>query len=71
MTDCPRQGRWFGCKFEPRYDLGAAGAGGNIQSLRASAAGLEKFRAKTYVRDDDVCVRCGRALERTAEKGSI
>ncbi len=62
--DCKRAGRIFGgCHFAPRYDLGPADVS-RFTSLSGAGAGsfLEKLRKQTYVRD--VCVRCGKTIER-------
>jgi len=61
MTNCPRQGKWFGCKFVPRFDLSPADLG-EFESIRGNFNALEMLRKKTYVRD--VCVRCGKTIER-------
>lgn len=61
--DCPRFNKWIrGCKFEARYDEGAPAVNdatgfsdGVVRVIRAS-------KSVTYVRD--VCVRCGRTIER-------
>lgn len=55
---CERRGKWFGgCKFEPRYDLGAADLT-PFESIKATSSALfETMRTKTY--RGDVCVRCG------------
>jgi hypothetical protein len=65
VSDCPRFGKLFGgCKFGPRYDLGAAG--GLDGDYRGPAGGvaliLEASKPKTYLRD--VCERCGKVIER-------
>lgn len=70
MTDCPRFGKLFGgCKFEPRYDEPSlASLFGNglytSMTLNGKIALIEDISPKkTYVRD--VCVRCGKAIDRT------
>jgi hypothetical protein len=66
MSDCPRAGRiLFGCKFRARYDehepsdifahLFHTGQAA-IEALKAGA------KRSTYIHD--VCVRCGRVIER-------
>jgi len=63
---CKRFGRWRGCHFEARYDLGAAQIADAVPDYKGPSGGdgaiMETFRAKTYVRD--VCTRCGHAIER-------
>lgn len=60
---CPQRGKWLGgCRFEPRFDLGAAQIGKFNYEGSDAVDAIEKFRAKTYVRD--VCVTCGRTKER-------
>jgi len=64
MSDCPKQGKWFGgCKFEARYDLGVPDLSqfASIERGMTSKV-LEQFRKKTYVRD--VCVTCGKTIDR-------
>jgi hypothetical protein len=59
---CPRT--IFGrpaCRFEARYDEGAAQLPPNVSRIH-DAETLRAFRPKTYVRD--VCPRCGRTIER-------
>lgn len=73
-TECPRLGRWFGCKFKARYDCeGPAQVIDQhwLPTLEPSVklAAVTARRRSTYVRD--VCVRCGRTIERATEKGSI
>lgn len=61
--DCPRFEKWIGrCRFEPRYDLSPADLTQftSVRSMNGSFA--EMFRRKTYVRD--VCIRCGKTIER-------
>lgn len=65
MTEptCERFGKWIGgCRFEPRYDLGASG----LKVNGARGYDLEKiaeaYRDKTYVAD--VCIRCGKQVKR-------
>ena len=61
---CARFGKIIGgCKFEPRYDSEFPN---NYQVDRASVAALEALRKHTYVKD--VCVRCGKAIERQEAK---
>lgn len=63
---CQRAGKWFrGCRFEPRYDLGP----GVVSDRAVSEAWPSDLpnlhratKPKTYVRD--VCVNCGRTIER-------
>lgn len=67
MSGCNRAGRLFGgCRFSPRYDLGAPTV--NLGNASGEAAGLalvmEASKPKTYVRD--VCERCGKTVERDA-----
>lgn len=61
--ECPRFGKWLGCKFEPRYDLGVPS---QALEFSGSAAGIimlaDALKPKTYVRD--VCVRCGKVIAR-------
>jgi hypothetical protein len=59
---CPREGKFIGgCKFEPRYDLGEPDLS-EFTKLTASPEALNALRTKTYVKD--VCVRCGKTIER-------
>lgn len=68
MSDCPRRGAWIGCNFEPRYDLSPADIS-RFESIKGNAAPLlEALRSKTYVHD--ICVRCGRVVERNAATAS-
>lgn len=63
MTDCPRLGKWFGCRFQPRFDKSEPKIDHSFQYTgSAGAERLEQFRQVTYVRD--VCVRCGKTIER-------
>jgi hypothetical protein len=62
MNDCPRVGWMFGCKFEPRYDLSAPDVSRFKKIDGPVAPVLEATKAKTYV--CDVCVRCGKTIER-------
>jgi hypothetical protein len=50
-------------QFEPRYDESAPDLTRFDSFKMADARALEFLRAKTYVRD--VCVRCGKTIERT------
>ena len=63
---CPN-GLFGSHKFEARYDLGPADLS-MFETISGTAAVLfaEKMRSKTYVRD--VCVKCGRTIEREASK---
>lgn len=62
---CPRQGRTFGgCRFEARYDEEPM-----LYDFKTTDITLGAFRAfidgsrkRTSVRD--VCIRCGRTIER-------
>jgi hypothetical protein len=61
LSACPREGRRIGgCRFEARYDFGQPMLG-NYTGER-SLEMMEVSKARTYVRD--VCVRCGKAVER-------
>ena len=62
MADCPRAGEWHGCKFEPRYDIGPPAGHFKTESADNLPAVIAACKPKTYVRD--VCVRCGRTIER-------
>lgn len=64
--ECPRFGKMVrSCKFEPRYDEGVPTAA-QPTSYHGPAGGvarmLEASKPRTYVRD--VCVRCGKTIER-------
>ena len=66
LSDCPRQGRWFGgCCFEARYDKSAPDLP-RYKHIKCNPGATTEFldghRTVTYVRD--VCVRCGRTIER-------
>jgi hypothetical protein len=62
MTDCPRFGKWFGCRFEARYDLGPPDLTAYKTVSAMSRGALEMHRRQTYV--CDICVRCGATIER-------
>ena len=65
MTEiCPRRGKLFrGCYFEARYDLGEPKFEGPVNYVGSDLKGvIDRHRAKSYVRD--VCVRCGKVIER-------
>lgn len=58
---CPRRDKWIrACKFEPRFDLSPVQFPEGMESIRADARTVEKFRSKTYC--GDVCVTCGRTV---------
>jgi hypothetical protein len=62
---CPRRDRWFrGCRFEPRYDLGGQSRSIQVNAITVDemVALIDATKPKTYVRD--VCVTCGRTVER-------
>lgn len=66
MNDCPRFGKWFGgCHFKPRYDRPAERFATELHFVEMMSA--EQIKAAqpqptVYVRD--VCVRCGKTIER-------
>ena len=65
MSECPRNGWLAGtCKFEPRYDISEPLLPANTTKI-SDPEMAETFKRKTYVRD--VCVRCGRTIERTGK----
>jgi hypothetical protein len=58
---CPNS--WFGRhKFEARYDIGPPDLSRFVKIDRASEGFFEALKPKTYVRD--VCVKCGKTIER-------
>lgn len=63
---CPRRDRWIrGCRFEPRYDLGPLVTKATpISRLAAGVPLWTTTQTKTY--RGDVCVTCGRTVERGA-----
>lgn len=63
---CPN-GLFGSHKFEARYDLSAADLS-PFQSIHGlfAARFAQAMRSKTYVRD--VCVKCGRTIERETSK---
>lgn len=66
MTDCPRAGKLFGCKFTSRFDIAPPNAE-QLRELRGDLLAplfddIEAATAKTYIRD--VCQRCGKTVER-------
>lgn len=73
--DCPRAGRFVGgCKFRPRYDLGAPTFPGDSLSEISTSANavyvlMKESKPQTYVAD--VCERCGKMTARpnAEEKG--
>jgi hypothetical protein len=64
QSDCPRLGKWIrGCQFEARYDTGGPGRFQFEEGSSAAAAEvIEAMKPKVYVRD--VCVTCGRTVEK-------
>lgn len=63
--DCLRAGKWFGgCRFEARFDLPEFKPGNAQGTVYGVLQMIEHSRAKIYVRD--VCVRCGKTIEREA-----
>lgn len=66
MTDCPRAGKLFGCKFTPRYDTIPPTAEQIIELrgdlLAPFTMDIEAATARTYA--GDVCERCGKTVER-------
>lgn len=65
---CPRFGKWVrGCRFEERCDLAPADLSA-FTNIKGNGVGsfMEKLRRKTYVRD--VCIRCGKTIERGASQ---
>lgn len=63
MAECNRKDKWFrGCKFEPRYDVGAPDLSQFESIARMTSTYLEKFRKQTYVKD--VCTTCGKVILR-------
>lgn len=68
-SECAKFGKLFGgCQFEARYDKSEPKVGIAVE-YKGLAGGefLERFRQVTYVRD--VCVRCGKAIERARATG--
>lgn len=68
-NDCPRFGKLFGgCRFEPRYDeptIASLFSSSTFASLKidGKAASIEDITpTKKYIRD--VCIRCGKTIER-------
>ncbi|BAU93330.1 hypothetical protein MPPM_4725 [Methylorubrum populi] len=64
---CPRRDKWFrGCRFEPRYDVGAPDMTGmgRVRFADAEDAGpfYEALKPKTYLHD--ICVQCGKVVDR-------
>ena len=59
---CPRFGKWFGCKFEPRYDKGIPDLAQFTNVERITGDALEAFRPVTYIHD--ICIRCGKTVLR-------
>jgi hypothetical protein len=62
--DCPRQDKWFGCRWHPRYSYTASTLPvdklvetAKIVSDDALPEILDKFRDKKY--ECEVCARCG------------
>ena len=65
MSTCPQFGAVFGgCRFEPRYDKKALDLT-KIGRAQASAEQIEAMCQRTYIHD--VCVRCGKIVERTKD----
>jgi hypothetical protein len=67
VTNCPRAGKLFGCKFGPRYDTGAPTIGykpSMVDNSTDIARVLNASKVVTYVRD--VCERCGKTIERVS-----
>lgn len=60
---CPRRGKWFGgCRFEPRYSVGAPTLTKlNYPFADEAVAIIEASKSRTYV--TDVCVTCGRTIK--------
>lgn len=61
---CPRFGKLVnGCKFEARYDSEMPSPMPEMSMKRGDPSlALEALKSKIYVRD--VCIRCGRTVER-------
>lgn len=64
MNACPRLGRWRGCKFRPRYDQTVSEHAAQICAIAAAAGQTVSVPMDSaYVRD--VCIRCGKAVQRS------
>lgn len=64
--NCPRVGKMFGCKFEPRYSSKTiAPTAEQIDCLSPPvlAHELTALRTVEEIYEGDVCVRCGRRAE--------
>lgn len=66
MTNCPRAGKLFGCKFTGRFET-VPPSPEMVAELRGElpvvfTADIIAASAKAYVRD--VCQRCGKTVER-------
>lgn len=63
-SDCPRLGKLIGgCKFVARYSLPAYQPPGEVQTTAdAFIRAVEVMRPRVY--EGDVCVRCGRRVEK-------
>lgn len=63
MTSCPRLGKLIGgCKFRPRYDLGAPDIDGVKVRGTDLSAFLDGMKPKTYIHD--ICETCGTTVRR-------
>lgn len=63
---CPRTGQWIGgCKFEGRYDQVIPK--GFIRHMTEFEGSVKSLTVPVYVRD--ICVRCGRTVERGDREG--
>jgi hypothetical protein len=65
-NDCALKGaRFSGCKFEARYDLSPVDVSG-LARLKSFEGNLDSLRRRTYVHD--ICIRCGKVVDRAVEK---
>lgn len=67
MSDCRRFGKLFGgCKFVARYDYDPKDIDHYNGSITAFIELAEAMTKRVYVKD--ICVRCGKTIDRQEQK---
>lgn len=63
MSECPRAGKLFGCKFRPRHSINE-GYLPTTNALLFTTGPSPKAIPRKVVYVRDVCERCGKTIER-------